>query len=237
MDAQTWYNSLPTGASTDRDQMVLDAISSGLSTINWLPVTSTIDDHTAIFKVCDDAVHIELSNGNRFRFQVTANLTQQCADLLDASMMTAKLMDLSYQQASLKIDATILPALSQMSSTYYSKHWNSLLEKKRVGHTGLFRDCGKAWILDNKIASSAGAVNYGFYDRKALYTNPQGIKMWQTLGTRHNASHQDYSQTLFLMSNTCEVDGQDVNIMDIMKDPILSHLLNYGGILKYTKQP
>lgn len=237
MDAQTWYDSLPAEATPDRDKMVMEAISSGLAVVNWLPVISTIDGHTATFQVCDDAINVQLPDGSRFRFQVTAKMTQQCADLLGASMLTAKVMDLTYQQAALAVDCTVLPAGPEMSSTEYSKHWNTLVEQKRAGNIGLFRDCGKAWILDNNLAGSAGAVNYGFYSKGALYVNPEGIKMWQTLGMKHNALHQDYSQTLFLMSNTCEVDGQSANIVDVMQDPTLSHLVNYNGVLKYTKQP
>lgn len=237
MDSETWINSLPADAGAARDQMVLDAINSGIAVVNWVPVTSTIDGHTATFQVCDDAVRVEASDGCRFRFQVTAKMTQQCADLLGASMVTAKIMDLSYQQAELAVDASILLAGPAMSSTEYSQRWNAKVETKRAGQTGLFRDCGKAWILDNALAGSAGAVNYGFFAKDALYTNAQGIKLWQNVGSRHNAAHQDYSQTLFLMSIGCQVDGQDMNVVDVMKDPGLSKLINYGGVLKYTKQP
>lgn len=236
MDALSWINSLPTDANTTRNQMVLDAVASGLATVNWVPVTSTIKDHTAIFQVCEDAVRVE-DNGNRFRFQVTAKMNQQCADLLNASMVTTKIMDLSYQQASTVVDATVLSAGAQMSSTAYSKTWNQKVDIKRNGEMGLFRDCGKAWVLDNALANSAGAINYGFFAKNALYTNARNIKLWQNTGTRHNAQHQDYSQTLFLMSNMCQVDGQDMNVIDVMKDPILSYLINYGGVLKYIKQP
>lgn len=217
--------------------MVLDAVSSGLAVVNFVPVTSTVNGHTATFQVCDDAAYVTADDGSRFRFQVTAKMSQQCADSLTASMVTAKIMDLSYQQAETMMNCCVLTAGPAMSSTDYSTRWNKMVENKRAGNTGLFRDCGKAWILDNALAGSAGAVNYGFYAKDALYSNTEGIKLWQNVGSRHNTDHQDYSQTLFLMSSACQVDGQDMKVTDIMVDPELSKLINYSGILHYTKQP
>jgi hypothetical protein len=152
-------------------------------------------------------------------------------------MVTAKIMDLSYQQATVSANCCVLTAGPAMSSTDYSKRWNKMVESKRNGNTGLFRDCGKAWILDNALSSSAGAVNYGFYDTNAIYSNSHGIKLWQNIGTRHNTAHQDYSQTLFLMSSECQIDSQTIKVVDVMQDPELSQLINYNGILKYIRQP
>lgn len=235
-DGQTWINSLPENPGTTRDKMVIDAMTNGLAVCQWIPITSTIKDHTAVFQVCDDAVRVE-DNGYRFRFQVTAKLAQQCADLWDASPITSKISDLCYQQSQVILGATTLSAGPDMVTTTKSKKWNDSFEKKRNGRAGLIRDCGKFWILDNKLAISAGAVNYGFYDKSAPYVGPGGLKMWQTIGTRHNALHTDYSQVLMLMKKTCLLDNQEVNIVDLMKDPNLSKLLNYDGVLKYTRQP
>ncbi len=242
MDSTTWLNSLPENpilkdSSNKYEEMILDAVSSGLATVSWLPVTSTIPGHTAVFQVCDDAMRVVLEDGSRFRFSVTANMTQKCADLVGGSMMTSKIMDLSYQQAALAVDCCILPAGPLMSTIDYSKRWNAKVEAKRNGETGLFRDAGKAWILDNRLAISAGAINYGFYAHDAPYFNARHMQMYQTEGTKHNSGHVDYSQSLYLMEAICKVDGQDMMVTDIMKDKELSKLINYDGILNYTRQP
>lgn len=232
-----WLASLPNNPCLERDQLILDAVQSGQARCNWVSVTSTIPNHTAIFQVCDDAVWIDLDDGSRFRFQVSARLAQQCADAMDVSFTTAKICDLAYQQADIKLAATILPAGPEMVTTARSITFNEALEKKRNGAEGLIRDCGKAWILDNALKFSAGAVNYGFYDPHAAYVNPHGIKMWQNIGTKHNQLHTDYSQVLILMKKQCVVDGQDSNISSIAADKTLSYLLNYDGVLHYTAQP
>lgn len=97
-DSQTFFDTYP-DPGTARDQMVLDAVSAGIVTINYLPITSTYQGHTATFYVCDDAARIELSDGTRFRFQTTAIMNQKIADLLNVSMVTAKILDLSYRSS------------------------------------------------------------------------------------------------------------------------------------------
>lgn len=237
MDAQSWLNSLPNNPGPDRDKAVLNAISDGIVVCNWASVTSTIAGHTATFQVCDDAAYVELPDFSRFRFQVSATFAQKCADLLEASFITSKISDLAYRQAQVVVGASTLSPGPDMVTTDKSKQWNKAVEIKRAGKTGLFRDCGKAWILSNRLTTSVSAVNYGFYDKSAPYISQGGLKMWQTVGSRHDRSHTDYSQTLILMSKTCEVDGQSINVVDVMKDPVLSSLLSYEGVLRFTRQP
>lgn len=238
MNGSEWLDSLPENPGSDRDAKVLEAFSKGLVVCTWVSITSSIPGHTATFQVCEDAAYIELEDSSRFRFQVDARLAQRCADLLEALLTTAKISDLAYQQATVKLAATILPAGPDMVTTTKSKQWNTSLEKKRDGQSGLIRDCGKAWILSNQLgAKPNAAVNYGFYDPHAPYTNNVGIKMWQTLGTRHDSAHTDYSQTLFVMGKTCEVDGETMQVVDVMTDPTLCKLLSYEGVLKFSRQP
>lgn len=247
-----WLNNLPENFTAERDQYVLEAAKNGLLQVEWAPITSTYQNHTAIFHVCSDALWVDATwtvvdnNGHiadennkisgRFRPQVSAKLAQEIADVLELSFITAKISDLAYLQST-KISMTSLAAGADMVLTWKSKEFNQLVEGKRSGTETLLRDVGKSWLIDNALQYSAGAVNYGFYDPHAPYINPQGIKMYQTIGTRHNQGHSDYSQVLFLMQTKCQVDGVDTDIYSVMKDPVLSNLINYSGILKYTRQP
>lgn len=232
-----WLSSLPNLPGKQRDQMVLEGVSSGLLRCEWRLVTSTIGENTATFYVCDDAVRATLDDGSRFRPQCTAVLLQQVADLMDASLMTAKIMDLCYQQADVKLNATIL-APTNMTTTDKSKVFNKELEKKRTGRDGLIRDCGKAWILSNLLAKSkTQAINYGYYDTNGPSRSQAGLKMYQTVGTRHDALHQDFSQCILLMSQYCQLNGQDCRVSDILTSKELAPLASYEGVLNYTRQP
>ena len=235
-----WLTNLPEKPGKERDTIILDAVSAGIVSCQWLPITSSINNHTATFYVCDDALYAEFGDGTRFRPQCTATMTQQAADILGASMITAKISDLAYQQADVVLDAQPLPAGPDMVTTTKSKQYNELVEKKRAGRTGLIRDCGKAWILHNAIVpvvmGARGAVNYGFYSKSANSKNNTGNFLWQNCGFRHNLQHQDYSQTVILMSGECIVDGNEMKVLDVMLDKELSYLLNYEGVVKYTRQ-
>ena len=237
MNGSDWLKSLPNQPNAERNRAVLSAVESGLAVCTWVPIISRHASNQAVFYVCEDAVYVPLENGSRFRFQVTAKLAQSCADLLDASLITSKVSDLAYAQAAIKVPATLLPADALMATTAHSLAWNERVEKARAGRAGLFRDCGKAWVLSNRLRGPGSAVNYGYYDSRAPYANPQGIKLWQNLGARHDSSHQDMSQTLLLMKSTCEVDGQTMNVADVMTHPELHPLISNEGILKYTRQP
>jgi len=231
-----WLSALPEQPGPDRDQAVIDAINNGLLICDWCDITSKIDGHTATFSVLCDAAYIILDDGSRFRPQVSAQLNQKCADILSVSMITAKIHDLSYAQST-QIECSVLTAGPQMSTTTYSKKWNTIVENKRNGCETLIRDTGKIWCLDNALAWSKGAVNFGFYSHSAPSTSPGGFKLYQSIGTMHNNLHCDYSQTLFLMKNDCIVDGQNTNIKNVLSDPSLASLGNYNGVLKYFRQP
>lgn len=240
MNGTEWLNSLPNNPSKNRDDKVLQAITSGLAICTWFPITSSIPGHTAIFQVSEDAIYVILEDESRFRFQVSASLAQKAADLLGAVLPTAKIHDLSYQQAKIKIPATLLSPGPEMVTTNKSIVWNKALEKKRksLKVEGLVRDCGKVWILNNRLGLRNNiAINYGFYDPKAPYTSKSGQQMWQTIGTRHNAYHTDYSQTLVLMSSTCQVDGQQMSTYEVMQSTTLNGLISDEGILKFIRQP
>lgn len=243
MNGSEWLESLQENPSTERDNQILQAINDGLVVCTWGPITSSIQSpsrefHQATFQVCLDAAHVVLDDGSRFRFQVSAKLAQLCADALGGSLITSKISDLTYQQTENKLSVTTLPPGKDMVTTSKSKVWNSLVEKKRNGYEGFVRDCGKAWILSNQFALRQNmAINYGFYDPKAPYTGRRGLKMWQTIGTRHDSAHTDYSQTLIIMSSTCEVDGQEMAVDDVMKSRALCGLLSDEGVMKFTRQP
>jgi hypothetical protein len=236
MTGSEWLQALPENPGADRDQAIIDAVNNNLLTFDWVDITSTIENHTATFTVLSDAAWVTLDDCSRFRPMVSATLTQKIADILSVSMVTAKIHDLSYSQ-SIQLECSVLPAGPLMETISYSKRWNLAVENKRNGCATLVRDTGKIWCLDNALAHSRGAINFGFYSHAAPSTSPGGFKLYQGIGTMHDQHHQDYSQTLFLMKKECVVDGQPSDIQTTLSDPELATLGNYGGILKYFTQP
>jgi len=231
--AQDWITTLPEEPCEERSRMTIEAVKSGLAVIEFADITSTYKEHTATFRISKDAAYIDTEDG-RFRFQVSAKTAQICAEELKCMLPTDKLMDIRHLSSN-KLDATLLTAGKNMSSTIYSLDFNKKLNDKITSYDTIISDIGKPWINSNKLAYSKGACLYGFFDTKAPFHNSIGLNLWQDVGTKHNILHEDYSSTLILVQQTCNLDGQEVEIKDIISDKTLSYLLNYDGILKYTK--
>lgn len=231
-----WLNNLPNLPGPTRDKMILEAAESGLLISEWSIVRSKIPDYEAIFSVTSDALYVTLEDGSRFRPPCSAQLQQQCADVFTASLPTPKIMDMSYIQASVKLDCVSLPAGAKMSTIDYSKLYNKEFEKRRAGRDGLIRDSGKSWVLSNRLGESKTiAINHGFYSKSGPSVSG-GVKLYQSVGGRHNALHTDYSQLIQLVSSQCLLNNETVEIVDLMKHPILCKLLSYE-YLKFSRQP
>lgn len=232
-----WLRNLPNLPGASRDQMILDAAASGLLYAGWKPVTSSLREHKATFYVSEDAFYVTLDNGQRFRPQCNAVLLQKVADVVGGSLVTPKIMDLSYQQADVKLNATILSPTNMMT-TEKSILFNKEFEKKRAGRIGLIRDCGKTWVLTNQLGLKKNqAINYGFYDTNGPSRSNLGLKLWQWNGTRHDSSHQDYSQLITLMADVCLLNGQEVPVAELLTNKEFAGLGSFEIPLRFTRQP
>lgn len=252
MTGTEWLASLSDPPTSARNQAVIDAVNNGLLQFDWIPVVSNIVGHTAIFQVLSDAAYVILDDGSRYRPMTTAPLLQKIADMTEASLMTAKIYDLAYLQATIKTGPTFLPASLQMGYTHYSVHFNQIVENKRNGQDGLMEQAGKAWIIDELLERSGYCVNFGFNIKGAPYSY-QGISGYQRPPSHAHqsaivsknpeafldaeGSEQDYSQIIYLMQSACSVDGDDSTVQKVLSDPELCGLASYTGVLKYLKQP
>src|SRR5690606_37586545 len=75
---------------------------------------------------------------------------------------------------------------------------------------------GKSWVSSR----AGGVVNYGWHGGSAAYgAVTKGLKVWQTMGRRHNADHYDYSQTLRLVKSQCTINGEKTTLSELLQDP------------------
>jgi hypothetical protein len=164
----------------------------------WLPVTSTIKDHTAVFYVMSDALSIE-----GVRVSVSATLEQQIADTLGASLLTPKLADLAFMQRGA---CKLLPTPRVISSKTADMITNSEAIDTQLAAqgnpTGIKQTVGKHWTICNALALHPNkAVNYGWHFVKSF-----GGQRWapcvsapntdcrviQDPGWFHDRTHIDY---------------------------------------------
>jgi hypothetical protein len=237
MNGNELLNSLPINYTTDQNynKIILDIVANNIAYCEWYPISSTYKDHTGTFtqliiNVCDDAFRFDLDDKSRFRFPVSAQLTQMCADVLNKSMLTAKISDLTFLQSELKLNYICESSGPEMMTIPQSVKYNNSLEKARAGQDNvLLSDRGKSWVIDNRLVKPNSAINHGFYNLSG--------RIIQNRGTMHSMYHSDYSQTLQLMDSECKINGELVKVVDIMDDPVLAYLVNYEGRLKYKRQP
>lgn len=234
----------------DRDKTILTAIGSGQAQITWATVTSDHNGHHAEFQVFADALKLE-----GVRVGMTATVEQQIADLLDCSLLTAKLADLVWMQRTATVQpypSGNPPAMRTVDAmVHHSEKIDAALAA--LGNPqGLICTVGKHWILDNWTHDRpTRAVNYGWhfegpgFDGQHWEVTASGLRdaegnpmrLIQGRGGDHDFAWDDYSQTCVLVSNTCTVDGQQMRFTDVVTSADLWPLAVHDGVLKITREP
>lgn len=249
---------LPPLSGDTRNAAILDAVRKGRFTVQWATVRShTADGHTAEFRVFADALKID-----GVRINVSAQLAQQIADLLGCSLPTAKLMDLTWLQRTVTLPPfpanTIGVPLTEMDTTAAMVKESAKIDAAlaALGNpVGTICTVGKGWVIDNGMVDATGqgkllngtpmAVNYGWFftdtfdgqSFDACASTPNGCRVIQGRGFRHDFKHTDYSQMCLLVSRRCFVDGAERDLHEIFKDPTLAPLASTQGVLKVVRQP
>ena len=243
------FDALPHGgsASSDaaREQMILDYAGQGFLT--WQPeqVAWTENGHTIIFSALRDGIKLE-----GIRLTGSATLTQRLCDLYEGVLPTAKMCDIIWQKAAVKLS----PLTRQITSKTAAMADQSNRIDQAIGEqTGLVGNLGKYWVLTNKLlVDSPGCAvgtptpihvpnvcaNYGWYVHSG--SSPAvtpGLRVIQPVSRCHDRLHVDYSQEIQFVFQQIVLDGQPGNLQDVLMDPALAPLLSSEGALQTVRQP
>lgn len=225
-----------------RDNQVLAHLNAGtLDPVSWVPVTSEIPGHTGQFLVTADALKL-----GGVRFGAGAQLAQQLADGLGALLLTPKLLDLMYAQASTPI--TPFPdynATMMENSSWFVKHSARIdAALAAAGYSGgIVQTVGKPWMISNQLLSHSGkSENYGWHLPPGTKSPWNGVAIYPAVTTKalviqqpgwaHGLDQADYSETCQFVNRWCVVDGAKRDIADVLMDPILSALVSHEGPLQ-----
>jgi hypothetical protein len=251
---------LPPKAGSERNEYILDAIRNHRYDVKFKEITSQTPDgkHNARFSVFTDALKID-----GIRINVSAALAQQIADLLGCSLPTAKLMDLTYMQRDVTLPpfpaAKIGVNLTAMDTTEAMIKESAKIDAAladKGNPQGIVNTVGKGWVLDNGMLDAFGkpkllsgvpmAVNYGWafegtYDGQKFdpcaSAPSSNVRVIQGRGYRHDCKHTDYSQMCLLVDRNCIIDGQAMDLLDVLSNPDLAKLAHHEGVLKVFRQP
>jgi hypothetical protein len=226
---------------------VVQAVKEGRAQVELADVVSRGEDGTALrIRVFRDALKID-----GVRVSATAPELQQVADLLFCTLLTPKVVDLVWEQATVKFEPVIRAdgkIVAVSTDQRVSRLVDAEIAKKGGGGGGALIDSiGKYWVLSNKLARPGllhgveTACNYGWLGERAPNgTVTPGHKCWQPPQCGHNYGHKDPSQVIRLMEREAFLTRPNepetsVDILDILQDPGFAPLVNHDGVLKYLR--
>ncbi len=173
------------------------------------------------------------SDQDYFYIPMTPSTAQHLAGILDCTLPTKTMVDKIYNNAEVKLSPQPIPPSDKMTTVpVFKQHTDSI--KLQISNLGFSRSADsiiaghkKDIIISNKIYSTDRN-----YDRVVIYgwhlskNNPI-----QPVYNGHSALYADYSHGVRLISNTAFLNGDSVQINDILKDPDLSILLSNEGVI------
>ena len=241
-------DALPPGGSLSsdiaRERMLFDYLQQGFLTWSWQDVTWTEGGHTIVFRAMTDGVKLE-----GVRIDASATLAQLVADQIDAILPTAKMCDIIWEKADVKLQ----PLTRQITSKTAAMIDQSNRIDAAIGERhGLVGNIGKYWVLTNKLLENSPgcgngafppvkvpdvAANYGWYVNSG--SSPAvsgGLRVIQPVSRCHNRFHEDYSQLCQLVAQQAVLDGQTVDIRAILTGQYHA-LLSTEGIMQVVRQP
>jgi hypothetical protein len=193
-------------------------------------------------------VAIELGNGSRVwalpgylaigsdqdfvRIPMAPTTAQQICNALGASLPTRKLSRLIHSQAVNKANPRPIPPSSQMMSNAYYARANALVNQELAGRdvNQLTAGTKKDVVISNRLLERPHRVAiYGWH-----YPSGDAI---QPLSIVHEDSYADYSHGVRLISSRAEVNGQEMNVEDLLRHQSLSNLVSDEGPLRITGYP
>lgn len=232
-----------------REAYILEQVQNGNYSAKWAWVKSTNGTSTAYFRVMSDALEVDGT-----RINVSARLEQQIADVLGCMLLTPKLADMIWMQRAL----TLIPYPRQITSSTQAMIEHSGKIDSGIAATGqdpdsLICTVGKHWVLDKALNSHPGkAENYGWHFAGASFQGITGevcaslikdpatgmyYRLIQGCGWAHDISHVDYSQTCVLVRKKCLVEGNRMNLSDVLSDATLAPLVSHNGVTTIFRQP
>jgi hypothetical protein len=237
---QVWNSSI-----IDREIAVVNEILSGnvpsfSRKLKAITVTNTIADtsYEMIFYTVCDYIAIG-SDQDYFYIPMTPSTAQYLADRLNCTLPTKKMVDVIYNRAEFKLSPQFIPPSDTMTTVPVFWQHTDLI-KQQFAQLGFDRSADnivggtkKDIILSNKIYSTdvtyERVVIYGWH---ASVNNPI-----QPVYHRHSAMYADYSHGVRLISNTAFLNGDSVEVKDIVMNANLWPLLSDEGVISQPWYP
>lgn len=229
----------------DREKVIAKEILSGnvpsfsrkLRPLKIIQTINTKNYELIFYTVCD---YMAIGSDQDYLYiPMTPSTAQYLADLMDCSLPTKKIVDIIYSKAEITLDPQPIPPSDKMTTVpIFSQHTDSI--KQQISKIGLDRSADniiaghkKDIIISNKIYSTDRN-----YDRVVIYgwhlsdNNPI-----QPVYNGHIALYADYSHGVRFISDVAFINGDSIQVADILQDSDLSILLSSEGIISKPYYP
>lgn len=245
---------------------VVQFVKDGKAIVEWGYLTSDYNGNKLVFSAMKDAVKFnnipaltwdrKLISGNSnlydgVRLAATAEELQKIAYLSGCMLMTPKIADLLYHAAGstngTQLDSVVnvhgnIVAISNIHDVHLALEAAIAVAGGFKG--GFVEAVGKYWVICYELLigqfGAQQAANYAWFTKG--HGNGPGvtntINVWQTIGIRHNAMHQDPSQVIRLVYRKAKLlragssTWEDADLYDILSDPKLAPLISHQGTFK-----
>lgn len=220
-----FYKTVAAWKWKERDSLAVQGILSGNIPSflkKFVPVYSEITDsmgtlHHAVFFAMPDYLSIG-TDDDWARIPLTHMAAQKIADSFHCFLPTRKMVDLIYQQATVKLEPVPMYAFRDSSITMWQHHL--IIEGQRNGRKGLIAGIKKDLVISGKLLTDARPNREAIYGWHQLNGKPI-----QPLYTGHVNWWVDYSHGIRLIYRKIKVDGKEMDYTDVLKDKVLQKFL------------
>ncbi|HRI66359.1 MAG TPA: SpoIID/LytB domain-containing protein [Polyangium sp.] len=207
-------------AGPERDQQIVGIVLNR-GAIDWGWIQIPLENDRGYFVVAPD--YLAIGNESDWcRVPVGGPAAQIIADQFNALLPTAFMVDLIWKFGTTKLSPEPFKDLTAMTSTKRFVEHNEIIERQRNGRQGLVVGHKKDLIVSNRLELFPTAVCiYGWHQ-----SNGQPI---QPVSTAHRQWwYSDYSHGCRLVNKQMVLDGQTVDVENVLRDPQLAHVLTGG---------
>ncbi|HSF45775.1 MAG TPA: hypothetical protein VLA58_07170 [Chitinophagaceae bacterium] len=204
-----------------RDSLFLDCFNRGNVPkffFQFIPITLSYTDSLGnsykIVFYCSPDYALIGTDQDWARVPLTPMAAQVVADSLHCFLPTRKMVDLIYQQSTVKLEPVPMYAFRDSTVTMWQHHL--MIEGQRKGIKGLISGIKKDVVICSEDALKGKANRVAIYGWHKLDGKPI-----QPLYTGHVNWYADYSHGIRMIYDKIRVNGKWIHFKDVFQDPIL----------------
>lgn len=229
---QECCSKIPQPLNHDREEKLLQEVLSGNIPDflrSFSPVVISENGKTLTLNVACD--YLSLGHDTDYvRIPLNPHSAQKICDAWGCMLPTRKMVNLIWKNAEIKLAPSPMPPTNQMTTTeWFVKHSvkvDGMLSTHQAQLGQLIAGHKKDVVVTTKIENIKNRVAiYGWHQLN-------GVPIQGLNPTSHDNLYADYSHGIRLIDRVADLDGQKVDLYDILSDPSNCSLVSDEGILK-----